>query len=71
MAKERAVKHMIAINKTQAKSANNPDFKIKHADWVRDAATKNYSVLIKQTTDEVVKFQELHLARRNKLNATG
>ncbi len=47
-------------------SPANPDFKIKHPDWVRDVNTANISVMNKKVKDEVIKMQETAIVRRLK-----
>lgn len=59
--------HLIKRNKTMAKSACNPDFNIKHVDWVRDAADNKYTLLEKSIKDECKKYNEKIIQRREKL----
>ncbi len=47
-----------------AKVGSNPDFKLEHPDWVRDAQTNNYIALTKKVRELAVKKQETYLRRR-------
>ncbi len=66
VAKERAIQTKIRRAKTMAKAANNPDFTVRHPDWVRDAQAKNYTQLTKVITEDVKKIQGDALIRRLK-----
>ncbi len=65
--KENAIIVKIRRAKTMANAGNNPDFKLQHPDWVRDAQNKNYTSLIKKVTDDTKKRQEIYIRRRLKL----
>lgn len=49
--------------RTMAISGANPDFSIKHPDWVRDAKQKNFTAMDKKIGEEFDKQQE-RLKRR-------
>ncbi len=51
---------------TLAKVGTNPDFVIQHADWIRDAQKKDFTVLTKKIGDEVRKRQDQQQARYDK-----
>jgi len=51
---------------TMANSATNPDFKLQHPDWVRDAQKKDYTLLKKMVTEKELKYQARAKARRDK-----
>ncbi len=66
-AKINAVAVKIRRAKTMALSGENPDFKLKHPDWVRDAQTKNFTILNKKVKEEAEKYQQTYARRRLKL----
>lgn len=45
----------------------NPDFKIQHAGWARDAATKNFAVMDNAIREEHKTNYDNAMIRRNKL----
>ncbi len=49
-----------------AKNGTNPDFKILHPDWVRDAQSKNFTDLRIKITKDIEKRQEKAILRRQK-----
>ncbi len=51
---------------TMANAASNPDFKMQHPDWVRDAQNKNYTNLKKVVKEKCEKYQQKAQARRDK-----
>ncbi len=57
----------IAIAMIMAKIGTNKDFKLAHADWVRDAAQNRYTQLKTQVKENVEKHQAIVKARRDKL----
>ncbi len=66
--KKIAIEIKIRRAKTMALAGSNPDFKLAHPDWVRDAQTKNYVSLIKKVTEQVKSQQEVHARRQAKLS---
>ncbi len=64
--KEEAIKIKIRRAKTQAKAANNDDFKIAHPDWVQAAVTGKYIQLTSDVTKKVERKQALAMIRRAK-----
>lgn len=53
--------------KCMCKNDDHSDFKIKHSDWVKDAQTQNYVLLIKKIKEESAKNQADRKARVEKL----
>ncbi len=51
---------------TMANAGSNPEFKLKHPDWVRDAQKKDYTLLKTQVKDKVLKYQNQAIQRRDK-----
>lgn len=51
----------------QKGASPNPDFAIKHVNEVKDAANKNFTMLIKRVTEDFNKNQLLQMKRRAKL----
>jgi len=47
-------------------SMANPDFKIQHPDWVRDANNKNFTQMDKIVREGVLKQQKIAMDRRAK-----
>jgi len=66
-AKIDAVALKIRRAKTMAVVGSNPDFKLKHPDWVRDAQKKDFTLLNKKVKEEAEKFQQQYAKRRLKL----
>jgi len=66
-AKLDAIATEIRRNKTMAINGNNPDFKLKHPDWVRDAQQKNYTQMEKITKEYMQLKQKQAQSRRDKL----
>jgi len=56
----------IRRNKTMSINASNPDFKLRHPDWIRDAQNKNFTQLVKDTTKVMQAKQHLALDRKLK-----
>lgn len=67
VAKAKAVINAINRNKTMAKTSINPEFKLKHPDWCRDAQSKNYIQLVKVVTEEITKRQKETEVRDKKI----
>ncbi len=65
--KKTAIDTKIRRAKTMAIVGSNPDFKLAHPDWVRDAQTKNFTILIKKVREDAIKQQEVAMRRRLKL----
>ncbi len=61
-----AIAMKIRRAKTMAINANNPDFKLQHPDWVRDAQKKDFTLLTKVVKEKEEKYQQLAQARRDK-----
>ncbi len=63
-AKEEAIKVKIrrAIIMATA-GVPNPDFKIRHPEWIQQAQSKNFSELKKKITEETKRKQDLYYAR--------
>ncbi len=54
--------------KTMAEKKDvNPDFAIKHPEWIREAQQKRFTDLAKKVTEAVQKEQDRAQARRDKL----
>ncbi len=51
---------------TQAKAGSNPDFKLQHPDWVRDAQNKDFTNLKKVVKEQTEKYQLKAQQRRDK-----
>ena len=66
-AQERAIDKRIKHLKDSAKSGN-PDLKLKHPDWVRDAQleTPIYTLLETKTREEMEQKQEIYRLRQEK-----
>jgi len=65
-AKLDAIATKIRRAKTMAIAGNNPDIKLSHPDWVRDAQSKNFTQLVKEVKEKVEKFQQTAMNRRDK-----
>jgi len=65
-AKLDAIAIKIRRAKTMAINASNPDFKIKHPDWVRDAQKKDFTMLEKVVKEQMEKKQKKAMDRRVK-----
>ncbi len=68
LAKKEGLKHKIDRAMLMSNNHINPDFDIKHPDWVRDAQNKNYTNLKKIIKEQVEKQQAQVLKRREKLH---
>ncbi len=66
VAKKNAIDTKIRRAKTLAIVGSNPDFKLQHPDWVRDAQSKNFTMLIKKVREETEKKQLIHTNRELK-----
>ncbi len=62
-----AVALKIRRAKTMAVVGTNPDFVLKHPDWVRDAQKKDFTMLTKKTKEDAEKYQKMYLQRRLKM----
>ncbi len=65
-----AIATKLRIAKTMAIVGSNPDFKLKHPDWVRDAQKKDFTLLNKRVKEDAIKFQDAYTRRRNKINGS-
>ncbi len=64
--KKDAIEHKLKRAIIMAKSGSNPDFKIAHPDWVRDAQKNDFVNLKKVITEKVQKQQDYAIAKRDK-----
>ncbi len=64
--RKRAIETKIRRAITMAKVGTNPDFKLAHPDWVREAQTKNFTALKKQVLELIEKKQATAMKRRMK-----
>ncbi len=65
-ARKAAIETKIRRAMVMAKVGTNPDFKIAHPDWIREAQTKNFTALKKQVTELIEKKQGTAMKRRLK-----
>ncbi len=65
-AKLDAIAIKIRRARTMAINASNPEFKLQHPDWIRDAQSKNFTLLDKKVKEATEKYQALAQARRDK-----
>ncbi len=61
-----AIKVKIRRARTMAIAGSNPDFKLSHPDWVRDAQSKNFTQLEKIVKEQCDKYAQRAQQRRDK-----
>jgi len=66
-AKKRTIDKRIERAITMAKAGTNADFKLRHADWVREAQKGNYTDLKVKVRKETEDRQAVAQRRREKL----
>lgn len=65
--KKEAIKYKIKRAKHMARTGTNPDFKLQHPDWVREAQNNKFSDLELKLKQSITKLQERAQKRRDKL----
>ncbi len=69
-AKKDAIATALRRAKTMAvKTNSNPDFAIRHPDWIREAQNNQFINMTKSITEEIKKQQERALLRKLKTHA--